>query len=77
MKREWNKYRFDDIKIGMIEQFNCCHFRKHAERPFQVGPVDKLTFSVFVSAYFLKCNKRLVKSVVQIAFTGPFHSSPQ
>lgn len=23
MKREWNKYRFDDIKIGMIEQFNC------------------------------------------------------
>ena len=32
------------------------------ERPFQVGPVDKLTFSVFISAYFLKCSKKLVKT---------------
>lgn len=23
-------------------------------RPFQVGPVDKLTFSVFISAYFFE-----------------------
>ena len=23
------------------------------------GPVDKLTFSVFISAYFLKCSKKL------------------
>ena len=25
----------------------------------QSGPVDKLTFSVFISAYFLKCSKKL------------------
>ena len=30
---------------------------KFFKRPFQVGPVDKLTFSVFISACFLKCHK--------------------
>ena len=39
---------------------NASHFRSLSTpsafvlRPFQVGPVDKLTFSVFISACFLE-----------------------
>ena len=38
----------------------------------QSGSVDKLTFSVFISACFLNAIKRLVNSVIQTAFTSLF-----
>ena len=41
-------------------------------RPFQVGPVDKLTFSVFISSYFLKCYKKAGKFGYLNRFYQPF-----
>ena len=39
VKREWNKYRFDDIKIGMIEQFNCVISENMQRDRFKLDPL--------------------------------------
>lgn len=36
-------------------------YRRESMGVSQSGPVDKLTFSVFISSYFLKCYKKAGK----------------
>ncbi len=38
----------------LFPNFETVKKRTETVRPFQVGPVDKLTFSVFISACFLE-----------------------
>ena len=44
VKREWNKYRFDDIKIGMIEQFNCVISENMQRDRFKLDPLTNSLF---------------------------------
>ena len=50
-----------DIKRDIIFVFSQYEYLSLNWRPFQVRPVDKLTFSVFISSYFLKCYKKAGK----------------
>ena len=57
VKREWNKYRFDDIKIGMIEQFNCVISENMQRDRFKLDPLTNSLFQFL----FLHIFKNVIK----------------